>query len=237
MVIETELQRAGFAIVEDVYTDEEVSGILSLLNAKGIEKKFGVRELLIACPELKEKVFTEKLLNLVDSISPACTTVVKAIYFDKPPSANWIVNWHQDLTVNLKEKRETPNFKNWRVCAERVAVQPSNEILEHIFTTRIHLDDCTKESGALRVVEGSHRNGVIQVRDWLQGNERVEQICEVKAGGVLLMRPLTLHSSRRTENKRNRRVIHLEFCDCELPNGLEWKEGLCFVERFSTKSG
>lgn len=52
----------------------------------------------------------------------------------------------------------------------------------------------------------------------------VEKICEVKKGGILIMKPLVLHSSRRTENQKNRRVIHVEFCDESLPNGLEWKE-------------
>ena len=38
------------------------------------------------------------------------------------------------------------------------------------------------------------------------------------------MKPLLLHSSRRTENQKNRRVIHIEFTDKQLPAGLKWKE-------------
>ena len=40
------------------------------------------------------------------------------------------------------------------------------------------------------------------------------------------MKPLLLHSSRRTENEKSRRVIHVEFTDKELPKGLKWKEAI-----------
>lgn len=36
--------------------------------------------------------------------------------------------------------------------------------------------------------------------------------------------PLLLHSSKRTTNLQPRKVIHLEFANTELLNGLEWAE-------------
>ena len=128
------------------------------------------------------------------------------------------------MTINLKAKKETLNFKNWRVLKDRTVVQPSQEILENIFTIRIHLDDCTKENGALKIIEGSHQKGVIQIQDWIEKKRGNEKICEIRKGGILLMKPLTLHSSKRVENDKNRRVIHIEFCSKNLPNGLMWNE-------------
>ena len=226
--METQLQTNGFEIIEGVYSEREVNDILDFLATKNIENKFGIREFLINNSEIVNKVFIEKLLTIIKRISPNCKQSIKSIYFDKPPNTNWIVNWHQDLTINLKSKRETPNFKNWRVKQERTIVQPSRKILENIFTIRIHLDDCTKENGALRVIEKSHNRGVIQIIDWMKNKEGVEKICEVKKGGVLVMKPLILHASRRTENQQNRRVIHIEFCDKTLPNELDWKEKIEF---------
>ncbi|MEM6698904.1 MAG: phytanoyl-CoA dioxygenase family protein, partial [Bacteroidota bacterium] len=188
------------------------------------EKKFGVREFLVDNPEIAEKVFTNKLIELIKTVSPNCDKSIKSIYFDKPPNANWIVNWHQDLTINLANKKEVEGFKKWRVKDARTVVQPNIKILESIFTIRIHLDDCTKENGALRVIEKSHKNGVIKIGEWLSKKEGKEILCEVKKGGILLMKPLILHSSKRTENQKNRRVIHIEFTDQELPVGLNWKE-------------
>jgi len=136
------------------------------------------------------------------------------------------VNWHQDLTINLKAKKEIKGYKNWRLKNNRITVQPNIEQLENIFTIRIHLDDCKKENGALRVIEASHKKGIIPISDWIKNKNGIEKICEVNKGGILLMKPLILHSSRRTENNLNRRVIHIEFTDQKLPNGLEWKEGI-----------
>lgn len=86
------------------------------------------------------------------------------------------------------------------------------------------MDDCKKENGALRVIEDSHKNGVITIKDWIVQKEGIERICEVGKGGILIMKPLILHASKRTENQKNRRVIHIEFSDIKLPSELEWKE-------------
>ncbi|MEZ4842972.1 MAG: phytanoyl-CoA dioxygenase family protein [Bacteroidia bacterium] len=225
-----ELSHSGIAIVENVYTEKEVEEIIQLIDSKGIGEQFGVRAFLSVYPDIAQKVFTQKLIALVKTISPTCNKSIKSIYFNKPQNANWVVNWHQDLTINLTDKKETPNFKNWRVLADRTVVQPSTEMLENIFTIRIHLDDCTAQNGALRVIEKSHNRGVVDTRQWQKKKNEQERICEVKKGGVLLMKPLTLHSSKRTENEQNRRVIHIEFTDSKLPDGLQWKEKMELIK-------
>lgn len=222
------LEEKGFEIIESIYSEKEVDEILEVIDNEGIGGKFGVREFLLSSPKVAEKIFNERLLDTIKKISLNCTKSIKSIYFDKPPNANWIVNWHQDLTINLKGKKEVLTYKNWRTNRERTVVQPNIELLENIFTIRIHLDDCTKENGALRVIESSHKQGVIEIKDWTQNKKGEERICEVKKGGILLMKPLLLHSSKRTENEQNRRVIHVEFCDIKLPEGLEWKEAVLF---------
>jgi len=222
--MESDLTQKGFEIIENVYSKVELNDIIQLIESKEIGDKFGVREFLVYNPDIADKIFTKKLLSIIKSISPNCNQSIKSIYFDKPPNANWIVNWHQDLTINLTNRKEVVGFKNWRTNQVRTVVQPSREILERIFTIRVYLDDCTKENGALRVIENSHKNGIIEVKDWINHKTGIEKICEVKAGGILMMKPLILHSSRRTENQKNRRVIHIEFTDSELSNGLRWKE-------------
>jgi ectoine hydroxylase-related dioxygenase (phytanoyl-CoA dioxygenase family) len=221
---EFKLNQEGYEIIETVYSTKEVNTILEITESKNLENKFGIREFLLDHPDVSNKVFTKKLMEIIERVSPKCNKSIKSIYFDKPPSANWIVNWHQDLTINLTEKKETLFFKNWRIKDERVVVQPDIEMLESIFTIRIHLDDCMKENGALRVIEKSHNQGVIDIKEWVKNKAGVERICEVNKGGVIIMKPLILHSSKRTENQQNRRVIHIEFTEKELPNGLKWKE-------------
>ncbi len=223
-----ELDQTGFVIIESVYAPREVDQLLALLQSGGVAEKFGVREFLSDPPAIAEKVFTDRLRGVIAQISPNCSHSIKSIYFDKPPNANWVVNWHQDLTINLSSKRDTPGYKNWRVGPDRTIVQPDIGLLESIFTIRIHLDDCTAHNGALRIIEGSHRRGVIEMNEWVNNKEGKEIVCEVQRGGVLIMKPLALHASKRAENNARRRVIHVEFTDQQLPPGLEWKERINF---------
>lgn len=51
-----------------------------------------------------------------------------------------------------------------------------------------------------------------------------ETVCRVKKGGVMIMKPLLLHASARTVDTRNRRIVHIEFSNRRLPEGLEWGE-------------
>jgi ectoine hydroxylase-related dioxygenase (phytanoyl-CoA dioxygenase family) len=87
----------------------------------------------------------------------------------------------------------------------------------------IHLDDTGENNGALKVVPGSHLKGVYRAEtiDW---TKEKEAICNVKRGGIMIMRPLLLHASNRTINHRQRRVIHIEFSNVRLPGGLQWGE-------------
>ena len=53
-----------------------------------------------------------------------------------------------------------------------------------------------------------------------------EFVCEMKKGGIMLMKPLILHASGRTTNGKNRRVIHLELNKHDLQEPLSWLEYL-----------
>lgn len=221
-----QLATKGYEIVNDIYSAKEVDSLLVALNHKGLSGSFGLREFLLTNPAFLELIFTPNFKKAISRLFSGHPQAIKSLYFDKPPSANWLVNWHQDLTVNLENRAEAEGFIHWRTKDGRVTVQPSLDILESILTARIHLDDCDSSNGALRVIEGSHKRGVINLKEWMADKQGIEQICEVKKGGVVFMSPLILHSSKRTENQKHRRVIHIEFSDRKLPNGLEWKEGL-----------
>lgn len=222
------LKDLGYAIQEGVYSKKESDNILMILSNKDFGKRFGVRYFLMDTPELIPFIFTSRLKDLVLSILPNAK-LIKSMYFDKPPTANWIVNWHQDLTINVLGKTDEEGYTKWRKTANRIAVQPPLDILENILTIRIHLDDCTIHNGALKVVPKSHALGVVKSNDFTEAMKQTEHVCEVSKGGVLLMKPLIFHASKRVENNQNRRVIHLEFSSKKLAKGLTWLEQIEYV--------
>ena len=222
------LNQFGFSIVNNIFTENEIHKILNYISKNNFEKKFGVRYFLKKNEALTSLIFTKSLKSLIQKISQKAF-VVKSIYFDKPPNANWIVNWHQDLTINVTGSTDEKGYSKWRKTKDRIAVQPPLDILEEIFTIRIHLDDCTIKNGALRVIPKSHLEGVLDKQQLLNKIRQPEKICEVKKGGILLMKPLLLHASKRVENQMNRRVIHIEFSSKPLAKGLRWLEKLDLI--------
>ncbi len=99
----SDLVESGFRIIEAIYEEHELSKILATVEKLSLDQQFGVRAFLKRYPELVPLLFNQKLLSLIHQITPKAK-VIKTIYFDKPPHADWIVNWHQDLTINVVGK-------------------------------------------------------------------------------------------------------------------------------------
>jgi len=209
----------GFALVENVLPREECERLVALL---GPVDGAGRRNLLQK-PEIEALVASAGMLELVQPYLEKKPRAVRGIYFDKTPQANWSVTWHQDLLVPVREKIQTDGFGPWSTKAGILHVQPRAHVLERMLTVRLHLDDTDETNGALRVLAGSHKRGVLasEAMDELCAREKAVSCC-VPVGGALLMRPLLLHSSHKSSSDRHRRVLHIEYASGDLPNGLKW---------------
>ncbi|MDW9380369.1 phytanoyl-CoA dioxygenase family protein [Chryseobacterium sp. JV558] len=221
----------GFAVINNVFSQKELEEINHVLqhidtskeNFRKSEDLFAIRQFLKEVPEIKDLVFNENIQKVVKEIFGEHYFVVKSIYFDKPETSNWYVAYHQDLTISVDKKLDLPDFGPWTTKKNQFAVQPPLNVLENIYTIRIHLDDTDENNGALKVVPKSHAKGIYRPEtiDW---TIETEEICNVEKGGIMMMKPLTLHGSNRTTNGKKRRVIHIEFSDMELPEVLQWSE-------------
>ena len=226
-----QLAAAGYTILPALYTEAERTALLTCIegapaagpNFRRSQDVFAIRNLLGEIPELLPLLNTPKLREVLSELFPAGCHLTKAIYFDKPAGSNWFVAWHQDLMVNVARRADAPGFGPWTAKAGWVAVQPPISFLENTVTLRLHLDDCDATNGALKVVPGSHRWGVVPP-EAIAAQAATPVVCAVPAGGAMLMKPLLLHASSRSTSARPRRVIHLEFSGEELPAGLAWRE-------------
>ncbi|WP_293788269.1 phytanoyl-CoA dioxygenase family protein [uncultured Pedobacter sp.] len=228
-----EIHEAGFSVIDNIYTDQEVENILEAISKTDSAKEtfrksddlFAIRQFLKEVPGTIDLIFNQKLKAIVGVLFGKDYFVVKSIYFDKPETSNWFVSYHQDLTISVDQKTEVAGFGPYTKKHNQFAVQPPLNILEGNFTIRIHLDDTTERNGALKVIPGSHSKGIYrpQTIDWSIENE---VSCNVAKGSIMIMKPLLLHSSSRTSNHKRRRVIHLEFSNQILPKELSWSEYL-----------
>lgn len=228
-----EIKENGFGVIENVLDAETVSFLaneLSKINdpnavSKRNEAIYGIRNLLNLSKEIRKFSESEIVRNISQKFLGKNAKVVRAIHFNKTHEANWKVPWHQDLTIAVKEKRETQGFSAWTMKANIQHVQPPIEILEKMVTLRFHLDDADETNGALKILPKTHRKGRLtatEIKSLREANET--HLCSVKKGDCLIMRPLILHSSSAGKSPKNRRVIHFEFAAEELPNGLKWYE-------------
>jgi ectoine hydroxylase-related dioxygenase (phytanoyl-CoA dioxygenase family) len=150
---------------------------------------------------------------------------VRAILFDKNSTTNWKVPFHQDLSIAVRDQVDVAGFSPWSCKDGVLHAQPPIKVLKTMLTLRIHLDDCLAANGALRVLPGSHIKGRYDAKSIASERSQIEEkICEIQAGGVLLMRPLLLHASSCATATQRRRVVHIEYAACDLPGGLRWHE-------------
>ncbi|MFK7749458.1 MAG: phytanoyl-CoA dioxygenase family protein [Kordia sp.] len=225
------LNKNGFAVLDNMYLDSEIAKVIDCIEKATAEQElaessknlFAIRQVITKIPALKPLVFTKKLHELLATLFDAPYFLTKAIYFDKPSESNWFVAYHQDLSISVDRKEDVSNYKNWTFKKGQFGVQPPLTILENIVTIRVHLDKTEKENGALKLIPNSHLKGIFRPEtiDW---KTETEHICEVEKGGVMLMKPLTLHASNRTTNHKQRRVLHLEFSSKQLAKSMHWLE-------------
>ncbi len=228
-----EIHKNGFTIINNIFTENEIANLIAIIEKadssndtfRKSKDLFAIRQFLKEIPGIVPFILTQKLSSTIVQLLGTGYVVVKSIYFDKPGDSNWFVAYHQDLTISVKQKTDITGFGPWTVKKNQYAVQPPLAILENNFTIRIHLDDTDENNGALRVVPGSHRKGIYRA-ETINWNEESEVVCSVLKGGIMIMRPLLLHASSRTNNNHKRRVVHIEFSNRQLPSPLIWSEVL-----------
>ena len=228
-----EISENGFTSLANVYTEEEIESILRTIEQvdktnetfRKSKDLFAIRQFLKEIPASIPFIFNDNLKTIIQELFGDDYFVVKSIYFDKPENSNWYVSYHQDLTISVENKIEKEGYGPWTVKQNQFAVQPPLEILENIYTIRIHLDKTDENNGALKVIPKSHLKSIYrpELIDW---TTETESICNVDKGGIMIMKPLLLHSSSRTTNNKKRRVIHIELSNLELPTDMNWSERL-----------
>ncbi len=160
---------------------------------------------------------------LAASLTSDAARPVRAVMFDKTPEANWIVAWHQDRVIPVRERREVRGFGPWSTKGGVLHVAPPFEVLARMLTVRVHLDPVDAGNAPLRVALGSHRLGRVPAEAAAQEAEGLPQaVCLADAGDVWAYSTPILHASDRADPPGRRRVLQVDYADFDLPGGLEW---------------
>jgi ectoine hydroxylase-related dioxygenase (phytanoyl-CoA dioxygenase family) len=221
------LESDGFAVANKVLSPAQVIELRETASVQSSRHRAGARNLLCDSPSVLALAESSQIQALVALVIGDGAFPVRALWFDKSPEVNWKVPWHQDTAIAVAERVDTPGYSGWSVKDGVPHVHPPAEVLEHMVTLRIHLDDCGPDNGPLRVLPGSHRHGKLSDEEINHLRRTVTEVaCCCAAGDVFVMKPLLLHASSLATSPSHRRVIHIEFTNIRLPAGLRW-----FVEQ------
>ena len=147
----------------------------------------------------------------------------RVVAFDKSPTANWGVPWHQDRVIAVQEKVDVKGYTNWSNKAGLHHCEPPKMILDHMLFVRLHLDNESVESGPMQIALGSHLCGFVRSEDaQIRANAHEVETCIGKRGDILVLKMLMLHRSAPAVQATSRRVLRVDYANSPLPRPLEW---------------
>lgn len=217
----------GYSIYEQVFERTEmVSAVERLAQAEMARTKAGARHVLTV-PVVRALATDRRLVNIAAQFVGPEPAAFRATLFEKSLTSNWLVVWHQDTALPLRSRIDGCAWGPWSIKAGVLYAHAPAWALERVVALRVHLDDSTAANGPLRVLPKTHLQGVLsdeQIEHLARETTAVD--CVAASGGVVAMRPLTVHASSKSTDDNPRRVLHIEYAAAvNLDSGIELAVG------------
>jgi hypothetical protein len=214
---------SGFDVLPDVFSPGEMQGLSAHLATATLRRSRAGARNALSDPVIAALARDNRLVRIACGVLGGDPFPYRATLFDKSKISNWLVVWNQDKALPLRTRRDVPGWGPWSIKAGVLYAHAPAEALSRIVALRVHLDDSTAENGPLRVLPGTDHLGVLTDAQIKDGSQAIEPIaCLVGAGGVVVMRPLLVHSSSKVSGLAPRRVLHVEYATSrQLGDGLE----------------
>lgn len=211
----------GYDVVQQCFTStecEEITARLSTINSAGSRRLLETPWCQNLATTLRKRL-TPRYPVLRELVAIQCN------YFHKSSESNWLVAFHQDISIPVAASAFAKAQPGWSQKEGMTFVHGSETLLADMLAVRLHLDESNELNGPLRVVPGSHRQGILAESEATSLRESTgEQTLTTEQGGVVLMRPLLLHASSKSQTEQPRRVLRFVFAEPRLPMGLVWNQ-------------
>jgi ectoine hydroxylase-related dioxygenase (phytanoyl-CoA dioxygenase family) len=203
---------SGYLICDQIFARGEIESLGQELASANVERtKAGARHVL-RVPAVRALSMDPRLMRIAGQCLGRPPIPFRATLFDKSPSANWLVVWHQDTALPICKRLDRSGWGPWSTKAGVLYAHAPAAALEQIVALRVSIDDSTATNGPLRVLPNTHRRGVLTDEQIATVVREVAAVdCVGPAGGVVVMRPLTIHASSKSVDGQPRRVLHLEY--------------------------
>ena len=212
MALREGVQANGFAVLPASFSLEFVDRFLEEIQSLATPRtRAGVRHALRLGP-VAALAGCPPLADIACDVLGSRAFPFRATLFDKSSISNRLVVWHQDTALPLRERKEVSGWGPWSVKEKIDYAHAPAGVLSQVLALRIHLDDSSADNGPLRVLPRSHTLGVLTDESIHDLAVRITPVdCIAAKGGVVVMRPLLVHSSSKSRTESPRRVLHIEY--------------------------
>ena len=213
----------GFSIFEDVLSHQECESLeKSFYGVDSSRGRAGARNLM-SNAAIWSVATDSRFLRLATAILGEHAVPFRATLFDKSHASNWHVLWHQDRALPLLMRVQSAEWGPWSMKAGGLYALAPAWAMNRVVALRLSIDASTNSNGPLSVIPGSHKLGVMSSSEIRRVvNAGSPTVCIVGRGGVMAMRPLLLHSSRKASDNARRRVLHIEYANSlDLGSGVQ----------------
>jgi ectoine hydroxylase-related dioxygenase (phytanoyl-CoA dioxygenase family) len=218
------MRDAGYHIVSGVLDPVETGALLGAIEALDLTRgRAGARHLMRHAA-VNDIANDPRLIAIAREFLGPSAVPYRATLFDKSSARNWLIPWHQDTALPLRDRRhDVAGWGPWSIKSGIIYAHAPGAALSRIVALRLHFDDSDHDNGPLRVLPGTHAHGVLSEPAIDRFVREVSPVdCLVSRGGIIAMRPLLLHASSKAITDRPRRVLHIEYADSlDMPDGFE----------------
>jgi len=207
---------AGFAILPALFSCEYLDQLLQKVDESAPRRsRAGIRHALSLSP-VAAVAREPQMIELARQVLGSEAFPFRATLFDKSPASNWLVVWHQDTALPLRQRIELPGWGPWSIKDGITYAHAPAIALSQVLALRVSCDDSTLVNGPLRVLPGTHTLGVLSDDSLHKLSTRIAPVdCVVPKGGVVAMHPLVVHASSKSQTEMPRRVLHVEYAASE----------------------
>ena len=167
----------GYSVLEEVFERAEMVGVLERLADAPQRTRAGARHLL-SVPVVRDLANDPRMLDIARQFVGPTAMPFRATLFNKSPTANWLVVWHQDTALPLRARVEHADWGPRSTKAGVLYAHAPAWVLEQVVALRISLDDSWMTNGPLRVLPGTPWRGLHRRTDRATGPEHdTDRLC------------------------------------------------------------
>jgi hypothetical protein len=114
-MLRRQVEEQGFAIERGVLLASELARLLGELRVADLPRsRAGIRHAMqhASVARIARDI---RLVGMAQEILGAAAVPFRATLFDKSPVSNWLVAWHQDTALPLRERHEVAGWGPWSV--------------------------------------------------------------------------------------------------------------------------